>query len=187
MATPFPEQLRETIRSRCWLISFQPLAIDDIKNILINYYNVEKSLARSVAPFSNGSVAEAVNLLRHDMEMLKEKTILILRYSLGRKYHSALEEFNSVVEGQGGDIYKILVLMMISWFNDLQKFRAGLDDFFFEDHKDTFKKFNLRFSDVKLNEIVYKLDRLSSLIKQNINLNTLSLNIITELSLLTQR
>ena len=187
LTTPFPERLRETIRSRCWLISFQPLAVNDIKNILITYFNIEESSARSVSPFSNGSVSEAVNLLQHDMEMLKEKTILILRYSLGRKFHSALEEFNSVVAGQGSDIYKILIVTIISWFNDLQRFRSGLNDFFFEDYKETFQKFDLRFSDVKLNEIVYKLDRFASLIKQNINLSTLTLNIIAELSLLTQR
>jgi DNA polymerase-3 subunit delta' len=187
LSTPFPGQLRETIRSRCWIINFQPLKTSEIENILVSNYNIENNLAKSVAPFSNGSITDALNLLQHDMAMLKEKTILILRYSFGRRYHSALEEFNSVTIEHGSESYKILVLMMISWLNDLQKYRAGLSNYFFDDYVETLQKFDLRFSDIKLNEIVFKLDRFASLIKNNINLNTLSLNIIMELSSLTLR
>ncbi len=187
LTTPFPEQLRETIRSRCWIINFQPLAVDDVENILVSDFNIDEQSARSAALFSNGSVTEAVNLLRHDLTQLKEKTILVLRYSFGRRFHSALEEFNSVINEQGSESFKILVLMIISWLNDLQKFRAGLTNFFFDDYVETLQKFNLKFSDVELNEIVFKLDKSASLIKNNINLSTLTLNIITELSLLTRK
>lgn len=186
LTTPFPEQLRETIRSRCWTINFQPLKTKEVEKILITHFNIERKIARTVAPFSNGSTTEALNLLQHDMLWLKEETILVLRYSFGRRYHSALEEINSVTHEQGSDAYKILLLMIISWLNDLQKYRAGLENYFFDDYAETMHKFNLRFSDVKLNEIVYTLDKFTSLLKNNINLSTLSLNIITELSLLTQ-
>lgn len=187
LSTPFPEQLRETIRSRCWLINFQPLAINDVETILTNHFNLDKESARSAALFSNGSVTEAVNLLQHDLKLLKEKTILILRYSFGRRFHSALEEFNSVLSEQGSESFKILILMIISWLNDLQKFRAGLSDYFFDDYQETFRKFDLKFSDVELNDIVFKLDKSASLLKNNINLSTLTLNTITELSRLTLR
>jgi len=187
LTTPFPEQLRETIRSRCWIINFQPLNTEEIENILTSNFEVDRNLAKSVAPFSNGSITNAMHLLQQDMAMLKEKTILILRYSFGRRYHSALQEFNLVTSEQGSDSYKIVVLMIISWLNDLQKYRSGLGNYFFEDYIETLQKFDLRFSDIKLNEMVYKLDKFASLIKNNINLSTLSLNIITELSTLTQR
>ncbi len=187
LSTPFPGQLRETIRSRCWIINFQPLKTGEIEKILVSNFNIEGKLAKSVAPFSNGSITDALNLLEHDMAVLKEKTILILRYSFGKRYHSALEEFNSVTGEQGGDSYKILVLMIISWLNDLQKYRAGLNNYFFDDYPETLQKFDLRFSEVKLNEIVFKLDKFASLIKNNVNLSTLSLNIIMELSSLTLR
>jgi len=187
LTTPFPEQLRETIRSRCWIINFQPLKTKEVEDVLVTNFNIERKDAKTVAPFSNGSISEAINLLHQEMTVLKEKTILILRYSFGRRYHSALEEFNSATGEQGSEAYKILLLMIISWLNDLQKYRAGLDNYFFDDYAETLHKFDIRFSDVKLNEMVYKLDKFISLLKNNINLNTLSLNIITELSLLTQR
>ncbi len=187
LTTPFPEQLRETIRSRCWIINFQPLKDEDVENILVSDFNADRQSAHAAAAFSNGSMTEAANLLQHDLPMLKEKTILVLRYSFGRRYHSALEEFNSVASGQGSESFKILVLMILSWLNDLQKFRAGLTNYFFDDYAETLQKFNLKFSDVELNDIVFKLDKAASLLKNNVNINTLTLNIITELSRLTQK
>jgi DNA polymerase-3 subunit delta' len=186
LTTPFPDQLRETIRSRCWIINFQPLLAEDVENILVSDFKIDRQSAHSAALFSNGSITEAVNLLQHDLTLLKEKTILVLRYSFGRRFHSALEEFNSVLSEQGSESFKILVLMIISWLNDLQKFRAGLTNYFFDDYVETLQKFNLKFSDVELNEIVFKLDKYVSLLKNNVNLNTLTLNIITELSQLTR-
>lgn len=187
LSTPFPGKLKETIRSRCWVINFQPLKSEDIENILVSVFKTNPDHAKLIAPFSNGSVTEALNLLQHDFTLLKEKTILILRYAFGKRYDSAFDQFNSVLNEQGSDSLKILILMIISWLNDLQKHRAGLNDYFFEEHQETFQKFNLKFSELKLNEIVYKLDKFASLIQNNININTLSLNIITELSLLTTK
>lgn len=185
LLTPYPAALRETIRSRCWLINFHPLKPADVENILKFEFGIESEPAKLVAPFSNGSLTDALNLLQHDFAQLKEKTILILRYAFGRKYDAAFDQLNSILEEQGSDSLKILILMIISWLNDLQKYRAGLDNYFFEDYKETFQKFNIRFSDLKINNIVYKLDKFASLIQNNININILSLNIITELSQLT--
>jgi DNA polymerase-3 subunit delta' len=187
LSTPYSDQLRETIRSRCWIINFQPLSPDDVENILVKEFNTDKKPARAAALFSNGSITEAVNLLQHDLSLLKEKTILILRYSFGNRFHSALEEFNSVITEQGSESFKILVLMIISWLNDLQRYRAGLDHSYFDDYPETIQKFNLKFSNVELNEIVFKLDKSASLLKNNVNLSTLTLNIITELSQLTRK
>lgn len=187
LSTPYSDQLRETIRSRCWIINFQPLSPDDVENILVKEFNTDKKPARAAALFSNGSITEAVNLLQHDLSLLKEKTILILRYSFGNRFHSALEEFNSVITEQGSESFKILVLMIISWLNDLQRYRSGLDHSYFDDYPETIQKFNLKFSNVELNEIVFKLDKSASLLKNNVNLSTLTLNIITELSQLTRK
>jgi DNA polymerase-3 subunit delta' len=187
LSTPFPALLRETIRSRCWTINFQALKSGEIEEILVSHFKIDANQAKSVAPFSNGSITEALNLLQHDMASLKAKTILILRYSFGKRYHSALEEFKSVTDEQGSEAYKIIILMIISWLNDLQKYRIGLENYFFDDHTETLQKFDLKFSNVRINEIVFRLDKFASLFKNNINPSTLTLNIIMELSSLTIR
>ena len=54
-------------------------------------------------------------------------------------------------------------------------------------HKETLEKFNSKFPDVELEDLVFKIDRLSSYVKNNININLLTANIIFELSALPVR
>ncbi|HVO72440.1 MAG TPA: DNA polymerase III subunit delta' C-terminal domain-containing protein [Ignavibacteriaceae bacterium] len=185
LTTPFPSLLRDTIKSRCWILNFQPLANDDIKNILVKYFNAEEKLAEEAAPFAGGSVQTAVSLLEHDFENLRDRTILILRYSLGRKYHSALNEFSSFLSSGDPESIKLLIQMIIVWLNDLQKYRTGAGNYFFERYLETLEKFHSKFPGLKLDNIVSKLDRLSSLIQNNVNINLIVLNLIYELGSLT--
>jgi DNA polymerase-3 subunit delta' len=185
LITPYQERLRETIRSRCWNINFDPLSQDDIVNILVKNFNVDRKSAELVAPFSGGSVSTALKLFEMDIQLLSEKTISILRYSFGKKYHSAFEEFKSLLTDQSAENIQLIIRMIITWLNDLQKHKLDINHFFFKEYRETLQKFNSKFSDVDLKDTVFNIDRLSSYIKNNINLNLLTANIIFELSALT--
>jgi DNA polymerase-3 subunit delta' len=185
LATPYPALLKDTIISRCWKINFQPLSEADIKEILVKYFNKDEHNATEVAPFSNGSVVNALNLLENDFEKLRDKTILILRYSFGRKFDSALKEFFSLLSDDDPDSIKLVIQMIIAWLNDIEKFRFGQGNYFYSGHIETLSKFNEKFPDIRPQEIVAKLDRFSSMIKNNININLIALNIILELASLT--
>lgn len=185
LTTPFPALLRETIRSRCWIVNFEPLSNSEIQEILVKYFDIGKSDAESVAPFAGGSVSSALSLLENDFEQLKEKTIFILRYSFGRKYSSAINEFSTYISEGDSEGIKTLIQMMTIWLNDVQKYRYGEDNFFFKDYKETLEKFNKKFPDIELNGIVAELDNLVSVFKNNLNLNTIILSLIYKLSALT--
>ncbi len=187
LTTPFPALLRETIRSRCSAINFKPLSGSDVKNILIEYFHTEMKLAERIAPFASGSITYAVKLIENDFEALLEKTIFVLRYSFGRRFHSALEQFNQMLSDNDSDSLKLLINMMIIWLNDVQKFRLGINDYYFLDYIETLEKFNNRFPDISLTKIVQKLEHLSSIIQNNINVNIIVLNIVYELSALTAK
>lgn len=187
LTTSVPSVLRETIRSRCWTINFQPLTNADTAEILRNYFEIDETLAKNIAPFAGGSVKNALNLIDNDFEKLLEKTIFILRYSFGRKYHSALEEFTSVMKENNTASLKLLIQLIIVWLNDFQKYKIGSREFYFTEYSETLEKFHKRFPDLDVSETVFKLDRLSSVIKNNINLNLIILNIIFELSILVLR
>ena len=185
LTTPFPSLLRETIRSRCWVVNFHPLSHPEIKEILVNYFNVEDTTAESVAPFADGSVSAALLLLENDFELLKEKTIFILRYSFGRKYHSALSEFSPFISEGNSESVKILIKMIITWLNDVQKYRYGKENFFFKSHIETLEKFNIRFPEIEINKIVSQLDNLVSVFQNNVNINTIILSLVYKLAALT--
>ncbi len=185
LCTPFTNLLRDTIRSRCWMINFQPLKNDEIEIILKDYFEFNKILASEIAPFANGSINTALKLNEYDFKELKEKTILILRYSFGRKFNSALKEFSTFLSDGNTEAVQLILNMITIWLNDIQKYMHGLNDYYFSDYEETLMKFTKRFPDIQLNEIVYKMNWLSSLFKFNVNPTTIVLKIVYELAALT--
>jgi DNA polymerase III subunit delta' len=184
LITPYPGLLRETIRSRCWNINFNPLNNFELKEILVSFYNIEPTLAESVAPFADGSVTNALNLIETDFSFLLDKVISILRYSFAKKYHSALNEISYYLKEDSANLIKILIHMIIIWLTDIQRQRIGNNDFFFDKYAETLEKFNSKFPLINLNDTVVRMDYLSSVIQNNININLIAINIIFELSAL---
>jgi|ERR1035437_2788991 DNA polymerase-3 subunit delta' len=184
LITPFPGLLRETIRSRCWNLNFNPLNNYDLKEVLVSFFKIEANLAESVAPFSNGSVTNALNLLETDFYFLLDKVISILRFSFAKKFHSAMDEVSYFLKEDSANLMRILIQMIIIWLNDIQRNRIGNINYFFDKYAETLEKFNSRFPVINLNDTVVRMDFFSSIVQNNINLNLIAVNIIFELSAL---
>lgn len=182
LTTSFPSKLRSTILSRCWRINFDPLDNESVVSILTNYFDIDKKTAEEVAPFAMGSVQNALRLLMLDFHILKEKTISVLRYSFGRKFHSAFNELNSVFSDQNSASFQTLVNMIITWVNDIQRHRLQFNRYFYKDYLETLEKFNRKFPKVDLNGLTSRLDKLSNLPQNNINPSLLSANLVFELA-----
>lgn len=186
LCTPSPEKLRETIRSRCWKINFQPLEESNLSSILVQKFRIESSIAEEVVSFSGGSTQTAISLIENDFEVLLDKTIKILRYSFGKKYHSALMEFDEMLSESDVTRIRLVITMIIIWLNDFQKYRLVEDGrFFFLKQIETLEKFNSKFPDVDVAVVTNNLDRISSSFRNNINLNIAVNNIVFQLSNLT--
>lgn len=179
-----PDMLRETIKSRCWEIKFDFLKNEDIISILTKYFNYSKVQAENYAAFSLGSINEFLFIEGIDFEDFLNRTIVILRFALGRKFHSAIDEINKMV---ANDIesFKLLLFLILRWFNDLQKFKVKKEISFFVNHKETFQKFLTKFPEIKYLKIVTKIENLISLCSKNINLNILISDLVVELGKFT--
>jgi len=186
LSTSSPEKLRETIRSRCWKINFQPLEENDLLYILTQKFEIESSIAKEVVPFSGGSIQTAMSLIENDFESLLDKTIKILRYSFGKKYNSAFMEFEEMLSESDVTRIKLVITMIIIWLNDYQKYRLVEGGrFFYSNRIETLEKFKAKFPDVNIAEVTNNLDRISSSFRNNINLNVAVCNIVFQLSKLT--
>ena len=108
-----------------------------------------------------------------------------MRYSFGKKYHSAFEEFNSLVKDQPAENINLIIKLLITWLNDLQKYKLDLNNYLFKEHEKTLEKFNSKFPNAKIEESVFNLDIISSYLNNNINTSVLTSNIIFELASLT--
>ena len=182
-----PEVLLTTIKSRCWELPFAPLQNSDIENVLINNFKLEQNLAQKVIPFADGSVHRVFELLKYGFESLLDTSVNILRFSLGRRYNTAIKMFNSAIEENPKMVLPILIQLFITWFNDVQKVKVGRDDIHFTEYLDTINKFVQNFDFVKLDDITFKLTELRKNTDYNINLNLLVLNIIFNVSAISKR
>lgn len=176
-----PDMLLTTIRSRCWEIHFNPLNNKALELILKERYGIKTELNK-ILNFSNGSVTNALFLLENDIEKLLQKTILILRYSLAKKYHTAAKEFNDVIADNSIISFQLLVDLIIAWFVEAQKVKAELENESFVEYSDTFDKFNQRFFDADIGQIVSKLVELRNAPLKNVSLNLTVMNVIFEIA-----
>ncbi|MDY2586502.1 DNA polymerase III subunit [Winogradskyella aquimaris] len=62
------EQIINTIRSRCQVLHFPPLAEDVISSALVENYHIEKSVAARLAHQANGNYNKACDLIYQDSE-----------------------------------------------------------------------------------------------------------------------
>ncbi len=71
------EQIINTIRSRCQVLHFPPLAEGAIQEALIKQYNIEASVATKIAHQANGNYNKACDLVYHDSEDTQFETWFI--------------------------------------------------------------------------------------------------------------
>lgn len=187
LMTPYKDQLLQTIVSRCWQINFSPLTPEVIEEILLKYFCVNEFEAKKVSAFANGSVTEAVGLLSRDFDELLNKTITILRYSLGKRYNTAINTLSEISSDKSPDAYKQILFLISNWFNDVNKNRYNKDEKYPAEYIDTLVKFNEKFENLDLTSVINKLNSLGKSTDKNVNLNLISLNIILELASIAKR
>lgn len=176
-----PDLLLSTIKSRCQEIKFNPLSAESIVKILVKYFHCSNDSSMLVSRFADGSVVKAKSLIDDDLESFLENCINILRYSLARKYQTAFEYFGNITDKWGNDGFYIVLDFIVKWFLDVIRNRSDIEMEYFANHKDTIIKFNQRYGDFELTELVNKLEFLNSAKQKNINLNICISNVIFQI------
>jgi len=127
-----------------------------------------------------------MSLIENDFENLLDKAIKILRYSFGKKYHSAFLEFEDMLSESDVTRLKLIITMIIIWLNDYQKYRLIEGGrLFYSNRIETIQKFYQKFPEIDVAEITNSIDRISSSFRNNINLNIAVSNIVFQLAKLT--
>lgn len=181
------EKLLPTIQSRCWNIDFEPLSNIAIETILIQYFQYDTSKAQKVALFSEGSVRTAIGLLNSNIDVIMVTIISILRYSLAKRYYSAIKKLNNSITNLSSDDLKLVIKLIKIWLNDVVRNRFSLNKYYFLEFRDTLDKFNQKYSDADTDLLYNRLSFLEESCDKNLNLNVLALNLIFEIGALTIR
>lgn len=72
------EQIINTIRSRCQVLHFPPLAEEAITEALVKHYQIERSVAVKIAHQANGNYNKACDLVYHDSEDIQFEKWFVL-------------------------------------------------------------------------------------------------------------
>jgi DNA polymerase-3 subunit delta' len=187
LITSQKDKLLTTIQSRCWHIDFEPLTNIEIEKILVDYFKFNNEKAKKVALFSEGSVQSAIKLSNSNLDDILVNVISILRYSLAKRYYSAIKELNNSLINQSTEDLKLIIKLIKIWLNDVVKNRFSLTNYYYQEFIETLEKFNQKFTDVNINLLYDRLSFLEESCDRNLNLNVLALNLIFEIGALTIR
>ncbi|MCV2287431.1 DNA polymerase III subunit delta' [Clostridioides difficile] len=181
LVTNNKESLLETIKSRCDIIKFSPIPIEDLKRYLINT-GIEEERAQLLAIFSKGSIENALNLSQSsEFSMMREDIQQYIQIMLDKNIVEILNIPNNMEKYRG----KIIALldMMINYFRDIILLKENVNkNMLINVDKLVFiQNMNGKISYSQLSKIIDIIEDAKSKIKSNCNFNisiqVMSLNI----------
>ncbi|MFR3371093.1 MAG: ATP-binding protein [Clostridioides difficile] len=181
LVTNNKESLLETIKSRCDIIKFSPIPIEDLKRYLINT-GIEEERAQLLAIFSRGSIENALNLSQSsEFSMMREDIQQYIQIMLDKNIVEILNIPNNMEKYRG----KIIALldMMINYFRDIILLKENVNkNMLINVDKLVFiQNMSGKISYSQLSKIIDIIEDAKSKIKSNCNFNisiqVMSLNI----------
>lgn len=182
------ESLLTTVQSRCRIINFEPLTESAISNILINHFEIPQNIAKRVSHFSFGSYTQALKLANYNLEKILDLTIDFLRNAFtANKYFSAANIIKNFINEFGEEQISFFLNLIKLWLTDAIRNKNNINNYSFSNYSETFKKFNQKYPNSNLVDLIYKIDMLENFYKRNMNLNVFLLTLIFEVNSVVKR
>jgi len=116
------EQIIQTIRSRCQILRFPPLAESVIEEKILEKFKIDKTEAKNIAIQANGNFAEALNLINKNAgdEQFEAWFINWVRTAFKAKGNKAsildLIKWSEEIAGMGRETQKSFLLYCLNFF-----------------------------------------------------------------------
>ncbi|WP_422106656.1 ATP-binding protein [Winogradskyella sp.] len=140
------EQIISTIRSRCQILHFPPLAEEAISEALVKNYHIEKAVATKIAHQANGNYNKACDLIYQDSEdILFEKWfVLWVRSAFKAKGNKSaihdLISWSEEVAKTGRETQKKFLGFCLNYFRQALLFNYSAEDLvYLEPKSESFK------------------------------------------------
>jgi DNA polymerase-3 subunit delta' len=174
-----PGKLRETIVSRCWQLQAEPLAEDEIQQILQSYFQIDSFHAEIAAAFAQGSIHNAIDLIDRDLANLKNLTVDFMRNAIGNKINSAYMILQDVQERNDPASYILFLRLIIIWLSDASRYIYQEENIYFKDFLETFRRFHERNQIGSLDSYITSIEKYIYMLENNnVNINIISNNLI---------
>lgn len=166
LTTSRPETLLQTIISRCQLVRFDPLMEGDIRAALIEREQVEDSKATLVARLANGSYVRALELLKDDVDGLRQDVVNFVRTTLTGNAVAISEQVEQLASSKDREFVVRFLTLMLIWFRDAFVLLQG-GSIINLDQQEDLKRFTAKFPDANLNDVMNAVEQSISLIYKN--------------------
>lgn len=159
-----------TIRSRCQIIDFYPLAIPDLAEFLVQQFNLEAREALPIASLSRGAVGNALTRLREKEDISQEEIPEIIESKDRLAAFRIAEMFNQNPEA---------LEQLVTWYRDLLLLHQGapVDSLTHLYHAQRLQQLTSRYSRLKLQTAIKTIFETKDLLKRNVN-STLALEVM---------
>ncbi len=170
LLTSHLDALLPTIRSRCQIISFQPLPIPELVEVLTDRFSLSDDHASSIATLSQGAIGKALSLIEDKsltvIDQIPEVVTTTDRLSAFR-----------IAEQLGEDLTQLDQLVM--WYRDLLLIRqsTSFDLLTHRNHLESLQQIAKNYSRIHLQSAIKAIFETKRLIERNVNA-TLALEVL---------
>ncbi|OGF48461.1 MAG: hypothetical protein A2452_11890 [Candidatus Firestonebacteria bacterium RIFOXYC2_FULL_39_67] len=162
-----PYFILPTIKSRCQVIKFGGLTLEQVRDILIFKSNAKESIIEYAARASEGSAARALELIEEKNLELREIIFRMLE-----SYYSAKQLFEIKTIKNKFEKFSIMTTDILeSFFYDVFKMKIGKGLIFNSDKENMIKKYSALLPLESISNIIRDLDGSRSLISRNLSMN----------------
>lgn len=164
------DALLPTIRSRCQIIDFHPLAIPELAEYLVQQFNLEEYKSFQIASLSRGAVGNALTRLRENVDISQQEIPEIIESSDRLAAFRIAEKFNQNPEA---------LEQLVTWYRDLLLLHQGapVESLTHIYHAQRLQQLTSRYSRLKLQTAIKAVFETKDLLKRNVN-STLALEVM---------
>ena len=159
------EKVLDTIKSRCHMVYFAPLGVEQLKMSLIKDSNADKDTAHFLAYFSEGSLGRALRL--KDAKLTQRKNEIINEFVFSRGNEPFLQTLVADKE-KSKEAFDVL----LAWYRDLMLIKSGVDEYKLINHDRVgdLKKLEVKYTFGELQEAIDEIVKTSQSLAENFNM-----------------
>lgn len=171
-------KLLDTISSRCQLIHFDNIKINEIVKYIIDKYNVDNEKANIIAYYSQGILKKADDIVNLNCDILKKREVVIELFDkIIKKDKTILYTYDKFFDDNKQDIGNFINLIII-WLRDLLFCSQNLKDLIINiDYYNILKEQAKNYNVLDIYDDIICLQKVVDDIKYNVNYK-LSISII---------
>ncbi|MBP1924899.1 DNA polymerase-3 subunit delta' [Sedimentibacter acidaminivorans] len=159
-----------TIISRCQVIKFKDINKNEIKNFLIEKYNVDIVMAAVIAYYSKGILNKAINIITKKDDIIEKRKVVIELFDNIIKTDSGIIfDFEKYFEEQKDNIDEIIEILML-WIRDVTFVKNKMEGLLInKDYLELAKEHAKYMRNDSSDDLIENLQRISDNIKNNVN------------------